>query len=397
MENPSTKATGPLSRIRVLDMSQFILGPVATQIMGDMGADIIKVESPEGDANRFIGPRQHEGMAALFLGMNRNKRSIVLDLHKPEALSTLLKMAAECDVFIHSLRPDSADRLGVSYKALKTRNPKLIYASAPGYRSDGPKHNDPAYDDVIQGESGIAGINMLAYGEPRYFPTVIADKFCGHALATHISMALFEREHSGLGQCVEVPMFESMLAFNMIEHMWTAQLDDPKGSIGYPRVLMPERRPFKTLDGYICLMATTDSQYENLFKAMGRTDLIGDKRFNSVTVRSERFSELYGLIGEELAKQTNTTWTERLKIAKIPHSSARMLSELRSDPYLVETKFFQTLKHPIAGKMHTPSIPARYSRTPGQLRLPPPTLGEHSEEILREFGFTEEIIQTLKQ
>jgi formyl-CoA transferase len=389
--------SGPLSRIRVLDMSQFILGPVATQIMGDMGADIIKVESPEGDANRYIGPRQYEGMAALFLGMNRNKRSIVLDLHRPEALEALLQMAEKCDVFLHSMRPDSAKRLGISYEAMRQRNPRLIYASAPGYRSDGPKHNDPAYDDVIQGESGIAGINMLAYGEPRYFPTVIADKFCGHVLATHISMALLEREHSGLGQCVEVPMFESMLAFNMIEHMWTAQLDDPNGTIGYPRALMPERRPFKTLDGYICLMATTDQQYENLFKAFDRSDLIGDPRFKSVTVRSQRFAELYGLIGEELAKQINETWKERLKIAKIPHASARMLSDLLKDPYLVETKFFQTLEHPTAGKMHTPSIPARYSRTPGQLRMPPPTLGEHTATILREFGFTDDLVHQLSK
>lgn len=392
MSAANSKATGPLAGIRILDMTQFILGPVATQIMGDMGADVIKVEAPSGDANRYIGPRQHEGMAALYLGMNRNKRSMVLDLRKPEALQALYKMAAQCDVFMHSMRPDAASKLGVGADKIMQHNPRIIYATAPGYRSDGPKRNDPAYDDVIQGESGIAGINMKAYGEPRYLPTVLADKFCGHVLASHIGMALFERERSGLGQTVEVPMFESMLAFNMIEHMWTAQLDDPNGTIGYPRALMKERRPFKTQDGYICLMATTDTQYANLFKAIEQPELTEDARFNSVTARSERFVELYEILGTALTKQTTKVWEERLTAAGIPNARARMLDELQSDPYIVETKFFQTLQHPIAGKTHTTSIPVRYSRTPAQLRRAAPVLGEHTENILNEFGFTAEQI-----
>lgn len=392
MSEANPRATGPLAGIRILDMTQFILGPVATQIMGDMGADVIKVESPSGDANRYIGPRQHAGMATLYLGMNRNKRSIVLDLRKPEALQALYKMAAQCDVFMHSMRPDAASKLGVGAEQIMQHNPRIIYATAPGYRSDGPKRNDPAYDDVIQGESGIAGINMKAYGEPRYLPTVLADKFCGHVLASHISMALFERERSGLGQTVEVPMFESMLAFNMIEHMWTAQLDDPNGTIGYPRALMKERRPFKTKDGYICLMATTDPQYVNLFKAIGRSELIEDMRFNSVTARSERFLELYEILGLELAKESTATWEQRLTAASIPNARARMLDELQTDPYIVQTKFFQTLEHPIAGKTHTPSIPVRYSRTPAQLRSPAPILGEHTSSVLHEFGFSPENI-----
>ena len=385
-------ATGPLAGIRILDMTQFILGPVATQIMGDMGADVIKVESPSGDANRYIGPRQHEGMATLYLGMNRNKRSVVLDLRNPEALEALYVMAEQCDVFMHSMRPDAAKKLGVGAETMMKRNPRIIYATAPGYRSDGPKRNDPAYDDVIQGESGIAGINMKAYGEPRYLPTVLADKFCGHVLASHIGMALFERERSGLGQSVEVPMFESMLAFNMIEHMWTAQLDDPNGTIGYPRALMKERRPFKTKDAYICLMATTDPQYVNLFKAIQRPELIDDARFNSVTTRSERFVELYEILGAELAKEDTATWEQRLTAANIPNARARMLDELQTDPYIVGTKFFQTLEHPVAGKTHTPSIPVRYSRTPAQLRAPAPVLGEHTESVLTEFGFTKDQI-----
>lgn len=395
MSTQQTKPTGPLAGIRILDMTQFILGPVSTQIMGDMGADVIKVESPSGDANRYIGPRQHVGMATLYLGMNRNKRSIVLDLRNPEALEALYVMAEQCDVFMHSMRPDAASKLGVGPDAIMKRNPRIIYASAPGYRSDGPKRNDPAYDDVIQGESGIAGINMKAYGEPRYLPTVLADKFCGHVLASHIGMALFERERSGLGQTVEVPMFESMLAFNMIEHMWTAQLDDPNGTIGYPRALMKERRPFKTNDGYICLMATTDPQYVNLFKAIGRSELIEDSRFNTVTARSERFVELYEILGLELAKESTATWEHRLTAASIPNARARMLDELQTDPYLVQTKFFQTLEHPVAGKTHTPSIPVRYSRTPAQLRSPAPILGEHTASVLSEFGFAPEQIKAL--
>jgi len=390
-----TTATGPLAGIRILDMTQFILGPVATQIMGDMGADVIKVESPSGDANRYIGPRQHEGMATLYLGMNRNKRSIVLDLRNPEALEALYVMAEQCDVFMHSMRPDAATKLGIGAPTMMKRNPRLIYATAPGYRSDGPKRNDPAYDDVIQGESGIAGINMKAYGEPRYLPTVLADKFCGHVLASHIGMALFERERSGLGQSVEVPMFESMLAFNMIEHMWTAQLDDPNGTIGYPRALMKERRPFKTKDAYICLMATTDPQYVNLFKAIRRPELIDDARFNSVTARSERFVELYEILGLELAKEDTATWEQRLTAANIPNARARMLDELQTDPYIVGTKFFQTLEHPVAGKTHTSSIPVRYSRTPAQLRAPAPVLGEHTESVLTEFGFSKDQIERM--
>jgi crotonobetainyl-CoA:carnitine CoA-transferase CaiB-like acyl-CoA transferase len=389
-------ATGPLSGLRVLDLTQFILGPLATQILGDMGADIIKIESPDGDQNRFIGPSRHPGMAALYLGMNRNKRSAVLDLKNPQAREVLYRMVKDADVFVHSLRRDAAERLGVSYPQIRELNPRIVYASAPGYRSDGPRRNRPAYDDVIQGQSGIAGMNLLAYGEPRYLPTVIADKFCGHVLASSIGMALFHRERTGEGQAVEVPMLETMLSFNLVEHLWTGNFDAPMGELGYERALMPHRRPMATLDGHICLMATTDMQWKNLFRALERPDLAADPRYASVASRSAHFPQLYGAIGEAMARRTTADWQQRLDAADIPNAAAARLEDLPTDPYLVETGYFHHYEHPTAGPLVTTSIPVKFTESPPQLRRPPPCLGEHTEEILREFGFDDATISAVK-
>lgn len=394
-EHPAGARTGPLTGIRVLDLTQFILGPVATQILGDMGADVIKIESPSGDQNRYIGPSRVPGMAALYLGMNRNKRSVVLDLKSSEGKEALYTMAESVDVFVHSLRTDAAERLGISHAVISARNPKIVYASAPGYRSDGPRRNRPAYDDVIQGESGIVGMNLLAHGEPRYLPTVIADKFCGYVLASAISMALFDRERTGEGQAVEVPMLETMLAFNLIEHLWTGNFDEPMGALGYERALMSHRRPFATLDGHLCLMATTDTQWRNLFSAIGRPELVSDERFATVAARSARFQELYGTVAEELRKRTTGEWQRLLDEADIPNAPARHLADLPTDPYLVETGFFHHYRHPTAGPLVTSSIPVRFSRTPPALRRSPPCHGEHTAEVLAEFGFDEAAISAL--
>lgn len=377
---------GPLAGIRVLDLTQFILGPVATQIMGDMGADIIKIEAPQGDQNRFIGPGPHEAMAALYLGMNRNKRSIVLDLKTAAARGTLLEMVDQSDVLVHSLRPEAALRIGIDYGTIGARNPRIIHACAPGYRSDGPLRNRPAYDDVIQGESGIADMNYRASGEARYFPTVIADKFCGYVLASSISMALFHRERTGMGQSVEVPMLETMLSFNLIEHLWKGAFGDPPGPLGYDRALMASRKPFATADGHICLMATTDEQWQRLFTVIDRPELAHDSRFRTVQSRSQCFPELYGLVGEETAKRPTAEWRNRLDNADIPNSAAKRLQDLPTDPYLTETGFFHHYHHAKAGPLVTTSIPVRFSETPGAIRRPPPLLGEHTNEILKEFG-----------
>ncbi len=382
----SETPTGPLSGVRVLDLSQFILGPLSAQILGDMGADVIKVEPPTGDLNRFIGPARHPGMAAMFMGMNRNKRSVILDLRKPEGMATLMELVDQSDVFIHSLRRDSAQRLGIDYANIGKRNPRIIHACAPGYRSDGPLRDRPAYDDVIQGESGIADLNFIASGQNRYMPTVIADKFCGNALASSIGMALYHRSQSGQGQSVEVPMLETMLTFNLVEHMWEGAFDEPQGPMGYDRALMPERRPFATLDGSVCAMATSDAQWHRLFTAFDRSDLCDDPRFVTLAARSANFPALYGTLGEEIARFTTVEAHNRLEAADIPNAIVRRLADMPEDPYLVETGYFHHYTHPIAGPLITTSIPTTFSASPAQIRRPPPLLGEHTEEVFAELG-----------
>jgi len=383
----ASNAQGPLKGIRVVDLTQFICGPVATQILSDYGADVVKVEQPGGDLNRKIGPARYPGMTAMFVGMNRGKRSVVLNLRKPEALTALNRMIEEADVLVHSMRPDAADRLGVGYSTVATRNPRMVYAYAPGYRSDGPDRDRPAYDDVIQGESGIAGITELATGEPRYLPTVIADKFCGHILASSIGMALVHRERTGEGQEVQVPMLETMLSFNLIEHLWTGAFDEPRGELGYDRALTQYRRPYKTMDGYVCLMATSDAQWRGVFTACDRPELAEDPRFSTLAERSKRFPELYELLGQEMLKRTTADWRARLDAADVPNGVAKKLRDLPNDPYLEQTGFFHRYSHPKAGPMFTPSIPVQFSKSPARIQGPPPTLGEHTQSVLTELGY----------
>jgi crotonobetainyl-CoA:carnitine CoA-transferase CaiB-like acyl-CoA transferase len=300
-------------------------------------------------------------------------------------------------VFVHSTRAQSAERLGVGYATVSARNPRIVYAFAPGYRQDGRYRDRPAYDDVIQGESGIAGIMALSTGEPRYLPTVIADKFCGHILASSIGMALVHRERTGEGQEVQVPMLETMMSFNLIEHLWSGVFDEPMGELGYDRALMSYRRPYATKDGHVCLMATSDAQWRGLFTACDRPELANDPRYSTLPERSKRFAELYQLIAQAMAKRTTAEWRKRLDAADVPNGVAKMLADLPSDPYLVETGFFHRYRHPQAGPMVTTSIPVHFSKTPGAIRSPPPTLGEHTHDVLAAMGYGDAEIERMSR
>ena len=390
------EATGPLKGVKVVDLTINVLGPLATQILGDMGADVIKVEPPGGDPMRRLGPGHEMNMAAHFLAMNRNKRSIELDLKKPNALNSLKRLIKTADVLVLSMRASAVERLGLNYEALAAENPRLIYASATGYARHGPDKDRPAYDDVIQGESGMAGMIASANGEARFTPMALADKFCGTQLASAVGMALFAREKSGQGQEVHLPMLETMTAFNIADHFWEKALDRPGGKPGFPRMFTPHRRPYATTDGHICLLAVTNEQWTRLLPALGLDQAAQDPRFKTLEGRTENINELLGLVAERLATNTTKHWRSILDSVDIPNGTMASLEGLFEDPYLNTTGFFKRLNHPTAGPTLTSTPPIAFFKTPANIHRPQPVLGADGRAILEEVGLdTSEIDEAL--
>lgn len=376
----------PLTGIRVIDASNFVFGPVATQILADMGAEVIKVEPPEGDPMRLIGAAKHPKMASFFLNLNRNKQSVVLDLKTVQGLSTFKELLETADVFVHNMRPEAAKRLGISYEDLSALNPKLVYAVALGFHPDGQYANRPAYDDVIQGLSGLAGLNARMGGEPQFMPMLFADKLCGVYLSSAVSMALFQRERTGLGQQVQVPMFETVASFNLLDHLadgaFVAQPEQNKKGLGYGRVLSQFHRPLKTKDGYICLVANTDAQWHRLFKLFEREDLATDKRFRTIGDRVLHVAELYGIAAQCLLKSTTQSWLTLFQANDIPASPSNDLDDLLSDPHLNEVGFFHSYEHKSEGSLRTIKTPMIFSEGVDAPIKDAPRLGEHTEDIL---------------
>jgi len=386
---------GPLNGIRIIECSTVALGPWAAQTLGDLGADVIKIESHTGDTTRYLGPARNEQMASFYLGCNRNKRSIVLDLKSDRGRDVLYALVKSADVVLHNLRKAPANRLGLTYEQLSGVNPSIICAAAYGYRAEGPMGARAAYDDIIQAGTGMAALQSVIDGEPRFIPTVVADKTTSQAFTIAILAALVERERSGIGQDIEVPMFETLVANVMVEHLFGETFLPPVGTAGYKRILNPERRPYRTKDGFFALLPYTDGHWQEFCAKVGRPELAADERFLTLQSRLEHVEEYYALLGEIAATRTNAEWSALLADTNIPHGPVNTLEDLLEDEQLAATGFWKEVAHPTEGRLRMPDIPQRFSRTPAEVRRLQPRLGEHSAEILEEAGYSQGEIHEL--
>ena len=387
--------SGPLSGLKVLELTSVVLGPWAAQIIADMGADVIKIEAPFGDSNRQLGASKNPGMAALYLSNNRNKRSLVLDLKQESARDALLAIVKDCDVFLHNNRPQVMTKLRLEYEDIKSVNENIIYCGTYGYSKDGPYGEKGALDDSIQAVSGVASLNELVLGEPRYLPTVVADKTTAITVVYSILAALFHRERSGVGQEIEVPMFETMVSFVMAEHIWGEVFEPKLGEAGYTRLMSHHRKPYKTKDGYIAVLPYMNNHWKTFCEKAEREDLIEDERFKDLSSRVKNIDDTYSETGKILATKTTQEWLDIFAGTKVPVIVVNSLEDLFHDPHLEAVDFWKSFDHPTEGQLKMPGFPSKFSKTPASIRKHAPKLGEHSKEILAEAGIDEETINKM--
>lgn len=390
--------SGPLQGLRVLDLTSVLMGPYATQLMADMGADVVKIEPPAGDTVRDIGPMRNPGMGHIFLHVNRNKRSLVLDLKQPDGLAAFYRLAETADVVIYNIRPQAMRRLGIDYERLQALNPRIIYAGLYGYSEAGPYAGKPAYDDLIQGAAAVPSIMSMASGdEPRYVPLTLADRTVGLMASNTILAALVSRAQTGVGQQIEIPMFETMVQYVLSDHLGGETFLPAEGPSGYPRLLVKERRPYQTLDGYLCVLIYNDKQWASFLALIGHPDwFTQDPRFASIGVRTQHINDLYRMVGQAIATRTTQEWKGLLDGADIPCMPLHNIDSLTKDPHLEAVGMIRQVMHPTEGAMRQIGVPVRLSGTPVlDEQKPAPQLGQHSGEILREAGYSAQAIESL--
>jgi len=383
-------AGGPLEGIRIIDLTSVVVGPLATQIMADYGADVIKVEAPDGDIVRTLAGRGvTSNMSGKFLHLNRNKRSLVLDLKKPGARDALLKLIKGADVLIWNMRPAAMTRLKLGYDDVHKLNPRIIYCGMFGFGQTGRYRDKPAYDSIIQGSAGIAALYHRAAGEPRYLPMVIADRTAGLIAVQLILMSLYQRERTGEGQSIEIPMFENMAKSVLEEHMYLKTFEPPLGPTGDPRLLDAAARPLPTRDGYICISANTNGQAFAIFDAIGRPELKTDPCFNTVAARFKHTSEYFRIRAEGLKRKTTAEWLEIFGQSDVPAMPYQTLDELMQDPHLRDVGLLRLIEHPTEGKVWSMGLPNKLSGGARKDFLPAPKVGQQSVEILHEIGYSD--------
>lgn len=389
---------GPLAGITILDLTTVLMGPYATQILADMGADVIKVESPEGDIVRHIGPGRTPGMGGMFLNANRGKRSIVIDLKKPEGRAALLRLARQANALVYNVRPQAMTRLGLGYDDVAAVNPGIVYVGVFGYGQTGPYASKPAYDDLIQGASTIPTLLAAAGdGTPRYVPITIADRVVGLMAVNAILGGLMHQQRTGIGQRIDVPMFESMSEFVLIDHLGGLTYDPPLDHGGYVRLLSRHRRPYKTSDGYICALIYNDKQWRSFFESIGRPEFLDQPRFANHAARTKHIDEIYEEVGRIFLERTTAEWRDLLERADIPVMPMHTLETILEDPHLNAVGFFKTTKHPVEGCIRQMQVPSTWSKTQPQAGGPAPTLGENGRDILERAGFSPDEIERLAQ
>jgi crotonobetainyl-CoA:carnitine CoA-transferase CaiB-like acyl-CoA transferase len=373
---------GPLTGVQIVDLTSVGMGPMATQLLGDFGADVIKVEPPQGDVFRYVTPSRHEGMSHAFLNLNRNKRSVVIDASSQAGRLSLRELIAQADVFVSNMRGSALKTLELDAESLLREFPRLIHCVCNGYSQSGPYGSRPAVDDTIQAASGLAWLQGGGgEGDPKYVNSVVADKVVALYVANAISAALFERERSGMGQSVEVPMFECMTSFVTHEHLAGRSFIPAEGPAGYSRLMNAFRKPFRTRDGWLGVVPYTDRQWRSFFALTGQAALADEPRYATQLERSRHFGELYAYVESALLQRSSSEWVLLLESADIPFSPVNSIDSLLEDPHLKAIGFWREIQHPTEGALMQAGLPVRFSRTPAAVRRHAPNLGEHDEDV----------------